>query len=472
MNSPFAPWQPSWRRRLLRGALILLAVAVVLAVAVTLLQRDQPPSTFTIVAGPAGSASYLAAENYQRIAQQNGFDLVIVTTEDVAERLDLLLANEAQVAFIPSGAAAGLETDALQTLASVYYEPLWIIYRRALAADGPMDDLRQLQGMRIALGPDSISTERLARLLLGRNDISEENTTFIDLSRAEAVHGLRDGSLDVAFFAGAATEAHLLPLLRDPALAVMSVRRADAYARHYPFLTTVTLPEGVIDLEENLPAEDKQLLSAVANIVIRADLHPDLIRLMTIALVETHEPGGLFEKPFEFPRVGNADLPTSREYLAYLEQIRNGESQLDNILPFRLAALIDRIYLFVIPILLILVPVLMRSPAVYSAFMRRRLYTWYQLLRDIEKQTAHMNLEQLTVTEQAIDEMERLLVEEFSISRGYLAGYYDLRMHIALVRGKLLKRRESLSSDAADPTDPIAPPSESRTPPFLSPSDS
>jgi hypothetical protein len=263
---------------------------------------------------------------------------------------------------------------------------------------------------------------------------------------------LRDGTLDVAFFVGAATEDIVLPLLRDPALDIISLRRAEAYATRFRFLSVLTLPEGLIDLEKNLPSQNKTLLSAVANVVIRADLHPDLIRLMTIAVVETHEPGGMFEKPFEFPRVSNTDLPVSREYLAYLEQIRNGESQLDNIFSFRVAALIDRIYLFAIPVLLLLIPILLRGPGVYSSLMRRRLYSWYQLLRDIEKRTARMNLEQIEITEQALDEMERRLEEKFSISRGYLAGYYDLRMHIALVRAKVRERRVQMEmeGEAAD----------------------
>lgn len=453
-DSPLAFWKPSRRRQLFRYALIFLLVAVVVSALITLFRRDQPPDSFTIAAGPPGSASYLAAENYRRIAQENGFDLEILSSEDVVERLDMLLAGEAQVGFIPSGAAAGLETDELRTLASVYYEPLWIIYRRALAPDEPFDDLQNLRGMRIALGPDSISTERLARLLLGLNGITEENATFVDLDKAGAIDGLRDGRVDAAFFVGAATEDLLLPLLRDPDLDIMSVRRAPAYANRYRFLTTIDLPEGAIDLEENIPSEDRRLLSAVATIVIRHDLHPDLIRLMTIALVETHEPGGLFEKPFEFPRVDLADLPISREYLAYLEQIRSGESQLDNIFPFRIAALIDRIYLFAVPVILLLIPIIFRGPGVYSTFMRRRLYTWYQLLRDIEKRAARMNLEQIAIAEQALDEMERRLEEKFSISRGYLAGYYDLRMHIALVRDTLRERREEMIGSQVSKSEP------------------
>lgn len=443
-GDPQSLLRPSWGRRLIQVGLILGVIVALLAATVALFRRDQPPSQFSIVTGPPGSASYLAAENYQRIAQENGFTLEIVTAEDVQDRIDMLLAGEASVGFVPSGAAIELQIDELRTLASVYYEPLWVIYRRASTPDAPIDDLHALQGMRIAVGPGSISTERLARLLLELNGVTEQTATFLDLSRAEAVEGLQGGRVDVAFFVGTATEDLVLPLLRDPALDIVSFKRADAYASRYRFLTTLTLPEGLIDLETNTPSDSKRLLSSVANVVIRADLHPDLIRLMTIALVQTHEPGGLFEKPFEFPNGTYADLPISREYLAYLEQVRSGESQLDNIFPFRIAALIDRVYLFVVPILLLLIPIVFRGPGVYSTFMRRRLYTWYQLLRDIEKRTIHMNSDQIEISERALDEMERRLEDRFSISRGYLAGYYDLRMHIALVRGKLQERREEM----------------------------
>lgn len=299
-STPRPIWQRSWQQRLLRAGLVVAAVVAVVALVATFLQRDQPPSHFTIATGPPGSASHQAAENYQRIAQENGFELRIITSNDVVERLDLLLSGEAQVGFIPSGAAAGLETDVLQTLSSVYYEPVWIFYRRALAPERAMDALQELRGRRVALGPGSASTARLASLLCDLNGISEANKEFVDLDPDEAMEGLRNGTLDAAFFTGAATEEVILPLLRDPALDIISLRRADAYASRYRFLTTLTLPEGLIDLKENLPAQEKRLLSAVANIVIREDLHPDLIRLMTIAVVETHEPGGMFEKPLGF----------------------------------------------------------------------------------------------------------------------------------------------------------------------------
>jgi hypothetical protein len=105
-------------------------------------------------------------------------------------------------------------------------------------------------------------------------------------------------------------------------------------------------------------------------------------------------------------------------------------------------------------VLLLLIPVVLRGPGVYSSLMKRRLYSWYQLLRDIEKRAARMNMEQIAIAEQALDEMERRLEEKFSISRGYLAGYYDLRMHIALVRGTLRERREEMMGGQAFKNEP------------------
>lgn len=107
--------------------------------------------------------------------------------------------------------------------------------------------------------------------------------------------------------------------------------------------------------------------------------------------------------------------------------------------------------------LLLLIPIVLRGPGVYASLMRRRLYSWYQLLRDIEKRTARMNLEQIKITEGTLDEMERRLEEKFSISRGYLAGYYDLRMHIALVRVTVRARREEMTQ-ADSPADGMVEP--------------
>lgn len=463
------------RRQLLNLALVAGAVVALIAVAAVVIPRAQPPRSFTIVTGLQNSASYKAAQNYQRIARDNDFYVKIIPVEDSVRRLDMLLSGEAQVGFIPGGVATGLKTDELRTLASVYYEPLWIFYRRELSPDRTIDDLRQLRGLRVAFGPGNVGTERLARFLLDLNGLTDKDFEVVNPTRAEAVAGLKNGTLDVAFFNGSATNDAVLPLLQDPELELVNLRRASAYTTRYRFLTALTLPEGVISLKDNLPRGDRRLLSAVSNVVIRSDLHPDLIRLLTIAVVETHEPGGLFEEPYQFPNLKWADLPVSREYLAYLDQIQNGRSQLDNLFPFWLAALIDRIYIFALPVLLLLIPLFSRSPAVYGMFMRRKLHGWYQLLRDIEKRTAHMNAEQIKISEDALDEMERRLEEKFSISTGYLAGYYDLRMHIALVRGKLHQRRENMAaaepSQAGDqpdlPLEPSLSPAAADPPPLL-----
>ena len=51
------------------------------------------------------------------------------------------------------------------------------------------------------------------------------------------------------------------PLARDPSLALMYVARAAAYRDRFPFLTTLVLPEGAIDLRQGLPEADKRLIA-------------------------------------------------------------------------------------------------------------------------------------------------------------------------------------------------------------------
>lgn len=55
--------------------------------------------------------------------------------------------------LLPDGTATGLATEELRNLASVYYEPLWVVYRHALARGDLIDDSQKLSGKRIALGP-------------------------------------------------------------------------------------------------------------------------------------------------------------------------------------------------------------------------------------------------------------------------------------------------------------------------------
>ena len=241
-------------------------------------------------------------------------------------------------------------------------------------------------------------------------------------------------------------------MLRDPNLKLMNVERAEAYSRKFPYLAAVTLPEGAIDTRLGIPAEDTLLIASVANLIVHNDFHPDLLRLMTIAAVETHERGGLLEERFEFPNFRHADLPINREELAYMERIKSGESTLDNYLPFWAAALIERYLLFILPIAILLLPLISRSPLLVSAYNRHKITRWYSIVRDMDRNIPHMDIATIDNSLRALDDIEQQLQEHVSVPVGFMSEYYDLRSHIDLVQARLEKRRAQLTEQPAAET--------------------
>lgn len=422
----------------------LLVVVGLLGLAIYIVVSSLPPRSFTILTGREGGGYYQAALEYQQIARKKGFDLQIRSTSGSVEALSLLEAGEAGIGFVQGGIAVDADPMILSTMASVFYEPVWIFYNKELEDNGPLVHLHQLEGLRVAVGEANSGGRKLSGLLLAENDVTAENTTFLELPSADAIAGLEDGSIDAAFFVVAPASETIQTALRMPNVALMSVDRADAYRAKFPYLDSVVLPEGAIDTRAGVPPEDTRLIASVANLIVRNDFHPDLLRLMTIAAVETHGDGGLFEERFEFPNFQHADLPISKEELAYMERIKSGESTLDNHLPFWAAALIDRYLLFILPIAILLLPLVSRSPALIGIYNRSKITRWYRTVRDIDRNIPHMDIPTIERVLATLDDIERQLQERVTVSTSFMSQYYDLRSHIDLVQDRLQKRLAQL----------------------------
>lgn len=419
-------------------ALIVLAIYVVV--------DSMPPRHFTILTGREGGGYYQAALEYQRIAAERGFDLEIRPTAGSIETLDLLNRGDAPIGFVQGGIASEADPEILSTMASVFYEPVWVFYRKEFAGEETLQYLYQLEGGRVAIGEFGSGANRLNRKLLAANRIDESNTSLLELRGTESAEQLRDGRIDAAMFILTPGSEVIQSLLRDETLDLMNIAQVDAYRAQFPYLTSVVLPRGAIDLRAGIPAEDKRLISTVANLVVRHDFHPDLVRLMTIAAVETHDDGGLFEARFQFPNVDYADLPIGKEELAYLERIKSGQSVFDNYLPFWAAALIDRYLLFVLPILFLLVPILARSTLIFAFYNRNKVNRWYRKVRRMDFDTPTMSLEEVTNAHVELEAIDKQLQERVFTSPFYMRDFYDLRGHIDLLQARLDKRQKELES--------------------------
>jgi hypothetical protein len=266
----------------------------------------------------------------------------------------------------------------------------------------------------------------------------------LEWSTNDSVAALRNDDLDAAVIVASIVSPILQEVINDRNLELMSVREAEALVRRHRFLSILTLPKGTIDLVDEAPRSDVTLLATEANLVVRSDLHPDILRLLAFAAVDVSSPGGFFAERNYFPNTNKTDLPVSKEGETYLQRIKNGEFMLDRYLPFWASAMFDRYLLFVLPLLLIFLPLLARTPLLYQVDMRRKVNRWYKDVYRIERQVDALDVSEINAAIAELERIDGILRQELMVSNEYMPNLYALRTHIDYVIRQLQRRQQGL----------------------------
>jgi TRAP transporter TAXI family solute receptor len=398
-----------------------------------------PPRSVVIATGHPDGAYYLFAREYQEILARNGIELQIRTTAGSIENLALLQNDDSNVslAFVQGGSSTEADYGRLTSLASLYYEPLWIFYRDTRT----LTRLTELQGKSIAIGEAGSGTHAISSMLLADNFIDTGSDDIQAIGGDSAARALSQGKIDAMFMVAGPEGPLLQQLLYRSDIRLMSLDRVSAYTRIHQFLSAVTLPEGVIDLQANIPPADVDLLAATANLVARQDIHPALVSLLLQAATQVQGRGGLFAAPGDFPNSNHLEFPLDDDARRYF---RHGTPFLQRYLPFWTANLIDRLKVMLVPLLTLLLPLIKIMPPAYRWQVRKKVYHWYGELQALDTGTreAHSaaSLESLL---QRLDVLEED-VRKVNVPLSYADELYSLRLHIGLVRDKLLNRRERI----------------------------
>ncbi len=294
------------RRDLLRiGALVVALAAACLWASFALLQ-PAPPSHIVLASGAEFGLYHVYAQRYRQILARDGVTVEERMTAGAGDNLRLLLDPKSgvDVAFLEGGIATFPQADSLVMLASLYYEALWVFYR------GPetLTKITQLTGKRIAVGVPGSGTRAFVASLLVVNDLTERDTTLLPLGGGEALLALQAGTVDAAIFVGGAMTPTILAALRAPDVKLMSMERADAYVRRFPYITRLTLPAGTIAFSRNIPERDVTLLGTKAMLAARDSLHPALVNLLSDAAREDTQRAGLFRSRRRVSKHGQGRL--------------------------------------------------------------------------------------------------------------------------------------------------------------------
>jgi TRAP transporter TAXI family solute receptor len=415
-------------------AQVSLAVLLVAGIAIaSAFIRSGLRQTLVMATGPAGSAYVQYGEQYRLLLARNGIELRLQPSGGTIENLRLLgdPASGIDVTFVSAGTASADRSPDLRALGTVFVEEFWFFSRDPDLVGG---DFAALRGKRMSIGPEGSATRAVASALIRLNGIDPTATEFLGLAPQEAAEQLRRGEIDAALIMTSAESPVVRALLADPAIDLVSFRRAAAYVARYPFLTRLTVPEGVGDLALNRPSRDVMTVGAPVSLVVHADLPAALQSALLDAASQIHAGPGMFNAAGRYPAPEAIDLPLSEGAVQFY---KSGRPFLQRHLPFGLAVLAERLLYILIPLIGVLYPVLRMAPGLFGWVMRRRIYRLYGQLRFVEHELeTYPGSERREALRAELEQLERR-VERLHVPLSFAHLVYTLRLHINLVRSRL-----------------------------------
>jgi TRAP-type uncharacterized transport system substrate-binding protein len=439
---------------------ICVTAAAIAAAAVVML-RNVPPDKIIIATGGQSGAYYKFGDRYREELAPAGLKVEIRATNGTAENLALLHNPKSgvSVALIQGGIVGPDDAGDLETLGTVFYEPLWLFGKRGVTGKG----LGGLRGKTVAVGPEGSGTKKLVLDLLQRHGIDEKNSRLLPLTTAEGRARLQAGTVDAAFMVVSwdPTESQqttdvermtdVQRLLADPNIELTGYPQADAYVALYPFLHKVIAPRGVRDLATDQPPADILLVAPKASLVVRKDLPAAIQFLLLRAARQIHAAPGVFQHANEFPADDAVGLPLSEAARRFHKQ---DLPFLYSYLPYWIAALIGTLVFLLIPIIGVLYPMMRSLPKVYDWTIRHRIRRLYAQLRLLDERLERLKTvgdkDDVSEIAAALEGLEDI-ANGLKVPVAYANQLYDLRQHIGVVRASLNRHTTEAFSGSGRP---------------------
>ena len=162
----------------------------------------------------------------------------------------------------------------------------------------------------------------------------------------------------------------------------MNIPMAEAFTRIFPGLVRLVLPQGVFDIEGNIPPNDVTLLATTNRLLIRDDLHPEIVQLLLRTVSEVHGEQDIFQRTGEFPTQTDPEYSMAASAVDYY---KNGPSFLQRHLPLWLGVHVQRAIAVLVAAIAIGIPLLNLAPKLYRWFLDDHMRKLYRRLRTIEE---------------------------------------------------------------------------------------
>jgi len=404
-----------------------------------------PPMHARMATGAVGGGYHAFAERLQAELEQQGFTLELVESAGSEDNLARLGKGEVELALVQSGQELTLSDEArakLNGLGVMYREPLWLFTSKK----AKFQQLSDLMKMRLAIGSANSGTQAVTAALFAANRIepAQYPKRWQQLGGSPAADALIAGKLDAAFFIGPAENALIQRLASEPTLRLVSLRRTEAYLARLPYLSSLSVGEGMLDMAQNTPERDIVTLGPVATLVAGEEFHPSLTPLILEAAKTVLKNGSLLDPAGSYPAKPPLSLSILSEAEYYYDK---GLPILQRYLPFRIASLADRYIILAIPLLVLLFPLFKAVGPIYQWRIRARIYRWYKHLREIDQQLYKGSLPsdldaEIARLERLEDELARV-----EVPLSYSSELYELHMHLRYMIERLMAYKRRTTSE-------------------------
>jgi TRAP transporter TAXI family solute receptor len=431
------------RRQLIKGLAVLISVVGASWLILEYLV-PAPPAEFTIATGSPNQTYEAIGKTYREILARSNVKVVVRNTPGTIQNLKLLNDPNSgvQAAVVQGGVGDRDKYPNLISLGRVTYQFFWIFYR----GTETLNDLRQLKGKRVALGLVGSGGRVLAEDILRLGGVDSKNTTLLAQTVPQATSDLKAGKIDAMFLTIAADSPLLRTLLTTPDIKLMSLSRAEALPRIYPYVVRFVVPQGLFDWDNNIPSTDVTIVATTLNVMVRKDFHPALIGLLAQAMVETHGRAGIFQQAGEFPTQIDPEYPMSEIARDFY---RDRPSFLNRYLPFWMTSYAKRTIAVLVAIFAIVLPLFNYAPKLHQWYFRERVLKLYRRLRMIERKLhSELTEAQIVDLQHDLENIERA-AGILGVPNRFSDLFFSFKIHIDLTRTRLASRFVEVRSQTA-----------------------
>ena len=423
-----------WQASLVHAPIWLIAIAAFFFLSARWI--EMPPHEITISAGRPGGMYQEHAARYVSVLADHDITAKIMESAGTGENLQRLKnpASQVQMGFVQGGYASSEFSENmgadLETIAQVDIEPVWVFSRFK-----DVDSLLRLQGRRVAIGQAGSGSRSVAVRMFEQVRLEPQDLVLSESLGMEMVTALAEGRIDAMIFVASANAPVVQALLKSKNVYLASVRHSAAMIERLPYLDARFVAAGSLQSGTQQPPQDMALLSTYASVIVRADLHPMVKRVIAAAALQIHAGAGPLHPSGEFPHLKRLEFPSSSQAR---DVLRDGLPAIEAKLGVHWAQWVYRLLLIGLPLTLIAYALSRLIPAYLRWTMESTINRWYGELKYIENDLIASKpggLEIARFRAQLRDIEER--VNKLKTPRSFLQRTYVLQQHVKFVSAQL-----------------------------------